>query len=174
MILFGNDKVSFSCMCTCSNFMSCGFCIKCRSGAGSIAVSDLTLRWHGFYASCIDEDCSVCDCDCDHCCFGLGPACEDHPSIIKTCLFPSKPKPICITKADLNITRLELTYLNVLFELSQSPEKDNLVQMASIIAKFPHFEFLSDDSGTTVVDLIKTRSDYSYIADILGFATVCV
>ena len=128
-------------------------------------TNELHIRWHGFPVSCLEEYCEVCDCDCDHCCFGIGRRCFDH-EVVKTCQYPVDGRTQKISKTMLDVSERELHHLDMLFRLAQSPKK-NLHAMRTLLEQFPQFEFMSDDAGKTVLDLIRMHPSSQDILDTL-------
>jgi hypothetical protein len=127
--------------------------------------NNLRLRLHGYPVSCADEECAVCHCDCDHCCFGTGPKCDDH-AIVKTCKFPVDGRVQHISKHTIIVSEQDLHYLDLFFQLAQYPLK-NITMMLKLIKQFPQFEFMSDDAGITVVDLIQNHTNSKVILKVL-------
>ena len=144
--------------------MSCGFCSECTREGDTDCVfevlpveKDLCGQWHGYAASCTSDNCSVCDCDCDHCCYGVYPECEDHPGLVKSLWYPVDGRSKLISKYLLNITKRELTYIDMLFQLARSPST-NFMKMVTLVSEFPLFEHLSNDSGWTITDVINAHA----------------
>jgi hypothetical protein len=144
--------------------MSCGFCSECTTEGDYDCLfdvlpmnKDLCGQWHAYAASCTSENCPVCECDCDHCCYGVYAECEDHPGVVKSLWYPVDGRLQLISKDRLSITKNELVYVDLLFQLAQSPSK-NLVRMMTLVSEFPVFEYLSDDSGLTITDVINTHA----------------
>ena len=127
--------------------------------------TNVRLRWHGYPISCSDEECTVCDCDCDHCCFGTGHKCTDH-AIVKTCKYPVDGRVQLISKHMIIVSEHDLHNLDLFFQLAQYPLK-NLTMMIKLIKQFPQFEFMSDDEGITVVDLIQNHPNSMFILKVL-------
>jgi hypothetical protein len=63
-----------------------------------------------------------------------------------------------ILKMMLKTSRKELEYLDLLFRLVQSPD-EHVLEKVTLISAFPQFEFMSDDSGRTIVDEIRKHPE---------------
>jgi hypothetical protein len=112
--------------------------------------------WHSFTVMCPGrEDCEICGCDCDHCCFGFGKCCEDH-GIVKSFLYPvdGSDSMKLIPKGRLSVTKQDVRYLDLMFGLAKEPEKNvkSLKQLATIL---PYAEYVSSDNGTRLTDIIE-------------------
>lgn len=126
---------------------------------------DLRERWHA-YLPCPDQ-CSVCNCSCRHCWFGVDKACTGT-GLVKNV----ESGGVWYPKSDLQMSVEHTMYLDWYFQLAEDAyANEHLLCLISNVA--PLFTILSDDHGLSVTDIIKQGVPESTDRDRLLFEITC-
>lgn len=107
---------------------------------------------------CEDNACEICNCDCDHCTFGIGDRCDDY-GIVQTCFYPVNGSVQKVIKRDIErlgqVEIKEFIRLCMLCERMNMRHENVYIEVLRILYQHPDFIYLTDDNGDSIFNKIR-------------------